>query len=105
MKEYPAYYVGRRSKDDEGNEVVPYAIVEVLGGQLDWYAVDGGQLVKPVRLIETDSTTFDDPPIVVLKQYDGDKLARQLIAADLDAGDQLHLSEDELGNFGFEPVD
>lgn len=99
MKEYSSYYVGRR--DEESGEV-PYAVLEALGGQLEWFTVDGGQLIMPVRLHERNGNSLSDPPIVILKQYGGDRLARQLLAEGVEGGDVFNLEENELGDFEIE---
>lgn len=101
MKEYPAVYVNRHEDKDEPK---PYGIFEVLGGQLSWYAVDGGQLVMPVRMLEKDGQSFDGEPTVLLKQYGGDRLARSILQEQLEPGDRFEISESNLGNFELETV-
>lgn len=99
--EKSAVYVNRHEDKDEP---APYGLFEMCGGQLEWFMVDGGQLIMPVKLIEMDGDSINGEPIVGLKQYGGDRLARSLLMENIEAGDRFTIQENELGNFVLEPV-
>lgn len=109
MKERSTVYVRRRPDDDDDGSIpsIPTAIIEIPEEEEHhWYMVDGGQLVMPVILHSRNGQDVD-PHLVMLKQYGGDRLARQILERRIEVGDdlggqRLMLSENAAGAFVFE---